>query len=196
MHIPKCSSFKQVRRYNIPGHAHFLTFSCYNRLPMLTEDSSCAILATSIESACVRLDVALWAYVFMPEHVHLLVLPRRETYRISDFLKAVKQPVSTRVLHKLKKRNASSLLELRVTKLDSQPRFRFWQAGGGHDFNVWSMKKALEKALYCHRNPVTRGLVSDPEDWRWSSYRQLELGLDYENSPRLARWIDRLEEHS
>jgi REP element-mobilizing transposase RayT len=132
----------------------------------------------------------------MPEHVHLLVHPRGESYRISDFLKALKQPVAVRVLHKLKKQNASSLSELRVTRNLGGARYRFWQAGGGHDFNVWSMKKAVEKALYCHRNPVTRGLVSDPEDWRWSSYRALELGLNFDNPLQLARWVDRLEEHS
>jgi putative transposase len=29
----------------------------------------------------------------------------------------------------------------------------------------------VEKLRYMHRNPVKRGLVSSPEEWRWSSYR-------------------------
>ena len=29
----------------------------------------------------------------------------------------------------------------------------------------------MEKLRYMHRNPVKRGLVSSPEQWRWSSYR-------------------------
>jgi putative transposase len=28
----------------------------------------------------------------------------------------------------------------------------------------------VEKLKYMHRNPVTRGLVEKPEDWRWSSF--------------------------
>jgi hypothetical protein len=29
----------------------------------------------------------------------------------------------------------------------------------------------MEKPRYMHRNPVTRGLVMEPDQWRWSSYR-------------------------
>ena len=39
------------------------------------------------------------------------------------------------------------------------------------NFNVWTTKKRVEKLRYMHRNPVKRGLVSAPEQWRWSSYR-------------------------
>jgi hypothetical protein len=39
------------------------------------------------------------------------------------------------------------------------------------DLNVWTTKKRVEKLRYMHRNPVKRGLVNLPEQWRWSSYR-------------------------
>jgi putative transposase len=44
-----------------------------------------------------------------------------------------------------------------------QPRF--------YDFNVWTERKRVEKLRYMHRNPVNRGLVPEPEQWLWSSYR-------------------------
>ena len=44
-----------------------------------------------------------------------------------------------------------------------QPRF--------YDFNVWTERKRIEKLRYIHRNPVKRGLVASPEQWRWSSFR-------------------------
>lgn len=50
----------------------------------------------------------------------------------------------------------------------------FWQARY-YDFNVWSEKKFVEKLRYIHRNPVKRGLVARPEDWRWSSFRYYAL---------------------
>jgi len=40
-----------------------------------------------------------------------------------------------------------------------------------YDFNVWSARKRIEKLRYMHRNPVKRGLVAAPDQWRWSSYR-------------------------
>ena len=44
-----------------------------------------------------------------------------------------------------------------------------------HLFNVYRFKKLREKLDYCHRNPITRGLVDRPEQWCWSSYRYYEL---------------------
>ncbi|MBE7463120.1 MAG: hypothetical protein HS116_06430 [Planctomycetes bacterium] len=43
----------------------------------------------------------------------------------------------------------------------------------GHDKNIWRLAKAIEKAVYCPRNPVERKLVRLPEAWRWSSFRWL-----------------------
>jgi putative transposase len=40
-----------------------------------------------------------------------------------------------------------------------------------YDFLVWNPKKRVEKLRYIHRNPVKRGLVEEPEQWPWSSYR-------------------------
>jgi putative transposase len=51
----------------------------------------------------------------------------------------------------------------------------FWQARY-HDFNVWSERKFVEKLRYIHRNPVKRGLVARPEDWRWSSFLHYATG--------------------
>jgi putative transposase len=40
-----------------------------------------------------------------------------------------------------------------------------------YDFNVFSEAKRIEKLRYMHRNPVKAGLVEQPEDWPWSSFR-------------------------
>jgi hypothetical protein len=32
-----------------------------------------------------------------------------------------------------------------------------------------------ERLLYMHPNPVRKGLVKRPEDWRWSSYNNFAL---------------------
>src|SRR5262249_18356291 len=40
-----------------------------------------------------------------------------------------------------------------------------------YDFNVWTDRKRIEKLRYMHCNPVKRGLVSEPDQWEWSSFR-------------------------
>ena len=81
------------RAFNEPGHAHALTFCCYRRYPFLRAERACHWLAEAIETARTVLDLDLWAYVFMPEHVHLVVHPRRPVYEVSAILRAVKGPV-------------------------------------------------------------------------------------------------------
>jgi REP element-mobilizing transposase RayT len=78
----------------------------------------------------------------------------------------------------LKQRSARALLpkkkrtDPRQRHLFGEPiaRTPFWQARF-YDFNVWTSNKRIEKLKHMHRNPVKRGLVSSPEEWRWSSYR-------------------------
>jgi len=60
-----------------------------------------------------------------------------------------------------------------------EPRLKrcahFWQARF-YDFNVWSEKKKNERINYMHFNPVKRGLVEHPKEWRWSSHRFYSTG--------------------
>ena len=78
--------------------------------------------------------------------------------------------MSGRVLRSSKRKDS------RQNALFSNPRpLRFWQPRF-YDFNVFTAKKQIEKLKYMHRNPVVRGLVERPEDWRWSSYRFYACG--------------------
>ena len=43
-------------------------------------------------------DFDLWAYVLMPEHVHLLIYPKADDYSISAILTDIKQPVTRKAL--------------------------------------------------------------------------------------------------
>ena|SRR5438093_1251556 len=83
---------------NEPGHAHELTFSCFHRYRFLQADRTCQWLADAIDAARRELDFALWAYVFMPEHVHLLVWPRQPSDDIRVILQAIKAPVGRKAV--------------------------------------------------------------------------------------------------
>src|SRR4051794_20643982 len=89
---------KFCRRFNDPGHAHLFTFSCFRRQPLLSKDRSRQWLADAIDRAREKHRFHLWAYVVMPEHVHLLVWPTEPAYDISDFLTSVKRSVVVRAL--------------------------------------------------------------------------------------------------
>jgi putative transposase len=101
----------------------------------------------------------------MPEHVRLLMgEPAKGTP--STVLQVLKQRVSRRLRRKKKLRMGQ--LELSFARGEELPA-RFWQRRF-FDFNVWSLKKRVEKLEYMHMNPVKRGLVAHPKQSSWSSF--------------------------
>src|ERR1700681_2912488 len=94
---------KQVRSYNEPGHAHELTFSCFRRLPLLDRDRTRQWMVEALESARQRRDLALWAYVIMPEHVHVIVYPAEAIYEMRLIKTALKVPVQRKALAYLRR---------------------------------------------------------------------------------------------
>ncbi|MBM3995813.1 MAG: hypothetical protein FJ303_16925 [Planctomycetes bacterium] len=120
---------------NDPGHAHELTFSCYRHYPFLKAERVCEWLAEAIGDARREHDFLLWAYVFMPEHVHVLVWPKQPQYDIGGILKSIKQPVGVRAIKHLRQHSPLWLPRITVKKGAKTER-RFWQAGGGFDRNV------------------------------------------------------------
>jgi putative transposase len=183
---------KRNKKYNTEGHAHFLTCSCYQRMPLLTNDAWRVWLAEAIRDACDKHAVAVWAYVFMPEHIHLLLKPRRAFYDIAKYEHDFKLACSRRVISFLAKSRSPLLDKLRISEPGERARYRFWQRGGGHDLNVWSMKKAVEKAEYCHWNPIKRRLVKSPAQWRFSSFRWLVLNQKENQPMQVDDWDEAL----
>ncbi len=119
----------------------------------------------------------LWAYVIMPEHVHLVLLPHRDV-KSSQIFTTVKQSVSKRALHWLRKNSPEFLTHLEDVQPNGARAHRFWQRGGGYDRNLRTVADVYEKIEYVHANPVRRGLVTVPEDWPWSSCRAWATGED------------------
>ena len=170
---------KKRRAIDEPGQAHFLTFSCWKRLPLLSKDRSRQWLIEAIDQVRREQDLAIWAYVIMPEHMHLLVMPRRHDYEMRRILAAIKAPVSRAAKSFLVGSGDTEWIERLSAHHGAREVFRFWQPGGGYDQNLWNERPLLEVISYIHANPVRRGLVERPTDWYWSSARAhagIEIG--------------------
>ncbi len=154
--------------HNTLGHAHFLTFSCLQRQKFLIDEVACSSLAVSIDAAREIEGFDLWAYVFMPEHVHLLIHPRTEDYEIAKILRRIKEPVAREVLARWRQSVPDHMRQAADTT-DGPVTHRFWQPGGGFDRNVHDIEVISKAIDYIEWNPVRRGLIGDPIDWKWSS---------------------------
>ena len=160
--------WKKVRHYDEPGDAHFLTFSCYRRMQLLSKDRSRMWLIESVQAARQKHAFDLWAWVIMPEHVHLLIWPRLPAYQTKRILADVKRPVGQKAIAWLKVESPAFLGRLTVRNANRTYR-HFWQPGPGQDRNVYDPDTAHQLVEYIHGNPLRRGLARRAEDWPWSS---------------------------
>jgi putative transposase len=159
---------KRRRSYEIEHHLHEITCSCYKRLRLLNNDLTRRWLVDAIAAARISCCFELRAYVIMPEHFHLLILPRAFPYSMAGILKTIKQPVAMRAVAHLRRERPESLERLRFTQ-GGKSGYRFWQPGGGYDRNIFTVKAAINSVRYMHRNPVKAGLCEKSTDWVWSS---------------------------
>ncbi len=111
-------------RYQHCGAMHFLTFSCYGRLPNPGDAKARGLFESALERMRQRYKFAVAGYVVMPEHVHLLVT-EPELAGLDVAVKSIKLSVALR----------------------SRER-PFWQARY-YDFNVWTEAKRVESCGIC-----------------------------------------------
>jgi putative transposase len=142
-----------LHHYQHTVQLHFITFSCHGRKAHLGTPARRDLFESALERIRRRYRWAVLGFVVMPEHVHFLV-NEPEQGNLARVIQALKLSVAVRRRER-----------------------PFWQARY-YDFNVWSAEKQSEKLCYIHRNPVARGLVARPEDWKWSSFRHYATGCE------------------
>ncbi len=155
-----------LKRYYGAGNLHFITCSCYQRKPWLDTPERRDLFLKVLEEVRKEHRFVVLGYVVMPEHFHLL-MSEPQVGTPSTTLQSAKQRFAQRVVPRHRQRRPAQRPLLEPMPI-WQPRF--------YDFNVWTEHKRIEKLRYMHRNPVTRGLVEEPAEWYWSSYRSYAFG--------------------
>ncbi|PHS11065.1 MAG: hypothetical protein COA78_10465 [Blastopirellula sp.] len=168
---------KTRKSFDKEGDAHFLTFSCYRRLPLFTKERTCRWMIEAINLSKQRNPFDLWAWVIMPEHIHLVLLPQSNV-RIASILTSMKLSVSKRAIAWTEEHAPDFLDQLLDLQPNGKRSHRFWQRGGGYDRNLRTTRDLHEKIRYVHQNPVKRRLVEKAETWPWSSAKDWENGTD------------------
>jgi putative transposase len=161
---------KRLCHYDEPGQARCLTFSCFHRYRFLEKDRTRQWFLEALQAARTQWGFALWAYVLMPEHVHVLLCPRPGDPNLTGILRDLKEPVGRKGIAFLKEHAPEWLARVTVGE-GNRIRHRFWQPGAGYDRNVIQMATVRHEIEYLHANPVRRGLAALPVDWEWSSAR-------------------------
>lgn len=165
-----------LRRYHHTGQSHFVTFCCYHRRSLFTTDASRRVFENALERVRRNFRLRVYAYVVMPEHIHLLLSepdtdggPLKPDFGLSgEAHNKSQQRTLADALKSLKQGVARCLIG------DAE---HFWQKRY-YDFNVRNHEQFVEKLHYIHCNPVKQGLCERPEDWPWSSFLHHATGCE------------------
>ena len=159
---------KGLVRYYGNQDLHFITCSCFRRQALLRTAKRRDLFLKILEETRRKYRLVVHGYVVMPEHFHLLIT-EPEVGDPSVVMKVIKQRFARQV-NRLRRKRVSAQMALWDFTPDPVWQKRFY------DFNVFTERKRIEKLRYMHRNPVKRGLVKQPEQWRWSSFRSYYCG--------------------
>ena len=161
---------RTLKRYDHHNDVRYLTCSCYKQFALFQNDRIKQLFVEHLRMTIEDFDCRLYAWVLMPEHFHLLVRPVKTEQKMTPIIRRLKAGFAKRVVQRWRELDAP-IIE-RIT--DKNGAIRFWQRGGGYDRNIFSEIEFIEKIRYIHLNPVRRGLVENPIDWKWSSAGRYE----------------------
>ena len=138
----------RMARTVIPGIPHHVTQRGNGRARTFFDDDDYRFYLDRLGAECRAAGVGVWAWVLMPNHVHLVLTP-------SD------DDGPRRALARVHRAHAGRI-HARLGRSG-----HFWQGRFGC---VAMDEPHLMAALrYVALNPVRAGLVARPEDWPWSS---------------------------
>jgi putative transposase len=139
----------RLRRIETRDRIFFVTTNLGRNIAVFSP-AECDLVLQAIADQRQRRNFLLFGFVVMPTHVHLLFPPHNK-----DLVGAMRD---------LKSRTGYDLARMRDV------RGPIWQERY-FDTIIRRVRNFRQKLEYIHRNPVEAGLVKNPEDWSWSSYR-------------------------
>ena len=132
----------------VPGYPHHLTQRGNRRLPTFFSDADYRAYVDLMAAHCREHQVAVWAWCLMPNHVHLVLVPKTD----EGLARSVGEA----------HRRYTRLINFREGWRGYlwQGRFASFVLQGPH---------VLAAVRYVERNPVRAGLVKRAWEWPWSS---------------------------
>src|SRR5215475_5338998 len=97
-----------LKRYYGKGDLHFVTFSCYRRLPLLASERARNVFVKELARVRAEYGFQLIGYVVMLNHVHLLMGEPKKG-KPSTVMQMLKQRVSRKMRKRLRKTVAGQL---------------------------------------------------------------------------------------
>lgn len=168
-----------MSRYKIYDdyYPYFITANIMFGLPLFSNRNAANIIIENLRFMQKEREVTLIAYVIMENHLHAILQSKDLAYKVGRF-----KSYSARRIIDLFKQNGHTRWLRRLEEVKPEAKtdrdYQLWQVDN-HPKQINGDDMMRQKIEYIHNNPVKRGYVDRPEDWRYSSARNYarEQGL-------------------
>lgn len=174
-------------RYKVvdPEGIHFVTSTIIEWIPVFISEEALNIIINSLTFCQKEKGLKIYAYVIMPEHLHLII----SSINIVEIMQSFKRHTAKTIIELLANTKKEWILNQfhyfkKKNKMESE--FQVWQEGF-HPQLLSLFDLINQKMQYIHQNPVRKGFVNDPKYWRYSS----ACNLDFEGNKLIK--LDKLE---
>ncbi len=164
-------------KFHNPNGIYFVSFATVHWVDVFVREAYFKVLAESVEHCRKEKGMELFAYCFMPSHVHFIF--RSKLGDPSGLLRDIKKYTSKVLVNAIQQHPKESRKEWLLpmfqqagTDKENSVNYQFWQRHN-KPIELWSPSVIKQKRDYIHNNPIVSGFVTSPEDWKYSSARNL-----------------------
>ncbi|AUP77593.1 REP-associated tyrosine transposase [Flavivirga eckloniae] len=168
---------RKYKFHNKQG-AYFISFATVYWLDVFIRQIYFNVLEESINYCRAEKGMEVFAYCFMPSHVHLIFRSKNEDP--SGLIRDFKGFTARKLIKTIEENSQESrkewllwMMERAGKKKSNVKRRQFWQQHN-KPIELWSDKVVQQKIDYIHNNPVEAGFVTNPIDWKYSSARNYQ----------------------
>jgi len=162
-------------KFHNPTGAYFISFATVYWIDVFTRQNYFTILEDAVTYCRREKGMEVFAYCFMPNHVHMVF--RSSDENPSGLLRDFKGYTARKLLREIennpqesRKEWLLSMMEKAGKKNSNVTKRQFWQQHN-KPIELWSNKVIKQKIEYIHNNPVLQGFVTEPTAWKYSSAR-------------------------
>ena len=168
------------RKYKFHNTAglYFVSFATVNWIDVFTRQLYFDVLAESVNYCRKEKGMELYAYCFMPSHVHFIF--RSANKEPSELLRDFKKYTSKKITEAIENNPQESRKEWLLWHFEragkknaTTSKYQFWQQHN-KPIELWSEKVIKQKIDYIHNNPIVNGFVTNAVDWKYSSARNFQ----------------------
>ncbi|MCJ0743115.1 REP-associated tyrosine transposase [Pedobacter montanisoli] len=153
---------------------HFITFAVVNWIDVFSRECYREIVVESLKFCIAEKGLNLNAWIIMSNHIHLIA-SAKEGFELTAIIRDLKKYTAKMVISEIENNQRESrkdwmlwMFKRAGARNSNNKVYQFWQQDN-HPIELSTNKMIEQRLNYLHENPVTSGLVTEAQYYKYSS---------------------------